>query len=179
MVGGIVVLGELAAVAMVKFSPERTGVEIGARAPDYTAVDLATGDSVTLHQAGKGSGAIVNIWATWCAPCKEEMPAMQRTYGGGRIYQAGAFRGKRALLYLTKGGPEEAYRKGAFNGDISAILRPIHRGMLQFVGFDIQAPQIVYGPVRLTDEQRKQHLASYSKRLQEIAHESPIEVGIY
>jgi NAD(P)H dehydrogenase (quinone) len=105
--------------------------------------------------------------------------AMGRIYGGERIYETGVFRGKRALLSLTTGGPEEAYRKGAFNGDITAILRPIHRGMLQFVGFDILAPQIVYGPIRLTDEQRKQHLASYAKRLQEIAHESPIEVGIY
>ncbi|MBK7600938.1 MAG: NAD(P)H-dependent oxidoreductase [Acidobacteria bacterium] len=51
--------------------------------------------------------------------------AMGRTYGGGRIYQSGVFRGKRALLSLTTGGPEDAYRKGAFNGDINGILRPI------------------------------------------------------
>lgn len=105
--------------------------------------------------------------------------AMGRVYGGDRIYETGVFRGKRALLSMTTGGPEEAYRKGAFNGDIAAILRPIHRGMLQFVGFDILAPQIVYGPIRLTDEQRKQHLASYVTRLQGIAQESPIDVGIY
>lgn len=105
--------------------------------------------------------------------------AMGRTYGGGRIYQSGVFRGKRALLSLTTGGPEDAYRKGAFNGDINGILRPIHRGMLQFVGFDVLAPQIVYGPVRLTDEQRKQQLAAYAVRLQQIARESPIDVGIY
>jgi NAD(P)H dehydrogenase (quinone) len=105
--------------------------------------------------------------------------AMGRTYGGGRIYANGVFRGKRALLSLTTGGPGEAYRKGAFNGDIHAILRPIHRGMLQFVGFDVLEPQIVYGPVRLTDEQRKHQLASYATRLQGIARESPIVVGIY
>lgn len=105
--------------------------------------------------------------------------AMGRTYGGGRIYAAGVFRGKRALLSLTTGGPEDAYRKGAFNGDITAILRPIHRGMLQFVGFDVLQPQIVYGPVRLTDEQRKLQLATYAARLQGIARESPIDVGIY
>ncbi|MCU0620563.1 MAG: TlpA family protein disulfide reductase [Gemmatimonadales bacterium] len=80
LVGGIVALLAVAAMAMVKFSPERTGVEIGERAPDYKALDIATGDSVTLREAGKGAVAIVNIWATWCAPCKEEMPAMQRTY---------------------------------------------------------------------------------------------------
>jgi len=105
--------------------------------------------------------------------------AMGRAYGGGRIYQSGVFRGKRALLSLTTGGPEKAYRKGASTGDITAILRPIHRGMLQFVGFDVLEPQIVYGPARLTDEQRKQQLAAYAARLQGIARESPIDVGIY
>ena len=105
--------------------------------------------------------------------------AMGRTYGGNRIYRSGVFRGKRALLSLTTGGPEGAYRKEAFNGDIAAILRPIQRGMLQFVGFDVLAPQIVYGPVRLTEEQRKHALAAYADRLQAIGSESPIEVGIY
>ncbi|MBK8164802.1 MAG: NAD(P)H-dependent oxidoreductase [bacterium] len=105
--------------------------------------------------------------------------AMGRLYGGGRIYETGTCRGKRALLSLTTGGPEEAYRKGAFNGDIAGILRPIQRGMLQFVGFDVLAPQIVYGPVRLTDEQRQQHLADYAARLRQIGNEAPIEVGIY
>jgi NAD(P)H dehydrogenase (quinone) len=105
--------------------------------------------------------------------------AMGRTYGGGRIYESGVFRGRRALLSLTTGGPEGAYRKGAFNGDITAILRPIHRGMLQFVGFDVLEPQIVYGPVRLTEEQRKQRLSAYAVRLHQIARESPIDVGIY
>jgi putative NADPH-quinone reductase len=105
--------------------------------------------------------------------------AMGRAYGGGRIYDTGVFRGKRALLSLTTGGPEEAYRKGAFNGDMAAILRPIQRGMLQFVGFDVLEPQIVYGPVRLTDEQRAQHLAAYGLRLRGIDRESPIDVGIY
>jgi NAD(P)H dehydrogenase (quinone) len=46
--------------------------------------------------------------------------AMGRTYGYGAIYETGKFKGKRALLSLTTGGPEEAYRKGGFNGDIAA-----------------------------------------------------------
>jgi hypothetical protein len=49
--------------------------------------------------------------------------AVGRTYGGGRVYQTGYFRGQRALLSLTT---------------------------------------IVYGPVHLTDAQRKQHLEDYS-----------------
>ncbi|MEM7343029.1 MAG: NAD(P)H-dependent oxidoreductase [Chloroflexota bacterium] len=105
--------------------------------------------------------------------------AMGRVYGGGHIYDTGVFRGKRAMLSLTTGGPADAYRKGAFNGDIDAILRPVHRGMLQFVGFDVLTPQIVYGPARMSPEERTQQLTDYAERLRQITDESPIEVGIY
>lgn len=105
--------------------------------------------------------------------------AMGRTYGGGKIYEQGIFRGKRAMLSLTTGGSEESFHKGGMNGDINAILRPIHRGILQFVGFDVLAPQIYYSPARQTDELRKAWLQAYADRLRQIERESPIEVGEY
>jgi peroxiredoxin len=81
----MVVLGVIAALAagayaLVRFGPENTGVEIGKKAPDFRLIDVATGDSVSLRTLAKGDVALINIWATWCEPCKEEMPAMQRTY---------------------------------------------------------------------------------------------------
>jgi len=105
--------------------------------------------------------------------------AMGRTYGGQRIYANGAFKGKRAMLALTTGGPMAAYVKGGFNGDINAILRPVHRGMLQFTGFEVLAPQIAYGPVRLEQDQRAELLAAYAARLKTIAAEPPFDVGLY
>jgi putative NADPH-quinone reductase len=105
--------------------------------------------------------------------------AMGRVYGGGRLHENGIFRGKRALLSLTTGGPAEAYVKGGFNGDIHAMLRPIQRGMLQFVGFAVLAPHIIYGPVRATAETRRQWLTAFAERLRKIDKETPIEVGIY
>lgn len=54
--------------------------------------------------------------------------AMGKTYGLGKVYTDGFFSGKRAMLSLTTGGPEEAYLPGGFNGDMMGILRPIHRG---------------------------------------------------
>ena len=105
--------------------------------------------------------------------------AMGRTYGGQRIYANGAFKGKRAMLALTTGGPAAAYVKGGFNGDINAILRPVHRGMLQFTGFEVLAPQIAYGPVRLEQGERAELLAAYAARLKSIASEPPFDVGIY
>jgi putative NADPH-quinone reductase len=51
--------------------------------------------------------------------------------------------------------------------------------MLQFVGFELLAPQIAYGPVRLDQGQRTELLAAYAERLKNIAGEQPFEVGIY
>jgi NAD(P)H dehydrogenase (quinone) len=105
--------------------------------------------------------------------------AMGRTYGNGHIYDTGRFKGKKALLSLTTGGPEAAYRADGFNGDLDAILRPIQRGMLEFTGFSVLAPQVVYGPVRAEDAQRAAWLAAWALRLESIASEQSIQVGRY
>lgn len=105
--------------------------------------------------------------------------AMGRVYGGGHIYETGVFKGKRAMLSLTTGGPAESYTVDGFNGDIYGILRPIHRGILEFVGFDVLTPHIVHAPVRMSNEQREYELTQYQKRLSNITEESPIEIGRY
>ena len=105
--------------------------------------------------------------------------AMGRAYGGGRVYGTGAFAGRRATLSLTTGGPAQSYQPDGFNGDLQGILRPIHRGMLQFVGFDVLAPHVVYAPVRMSQEQRGEELDRFAKRLAAIAGESPIDPGRY
>lgn len=48
----------------------------GAEAPNFEATSL-DGEPVTLA-AYEGDVVLLNIWATWCAPCREEMPSMQR-----------------------------------------------------------------------------------------------------
>lgn len=44
-------------------------------APNYTAVTL-DGNQVSLSDL-HGSVVMINVWATWCEPCREEMPALQ------------------------------------------------------------------------------------------------------
>ena len=50
----------------------------GEPAPGFTVQNLQ-GESVGLEEY-RGKVLLVNIWATWCAPCREEMPSMQRLY---------------------------------------------------------------------------------------------------
>jgi NAD(P)H dehydrogenase (quinone) len=64
-------------------------------------------------------------------------------------------------------------------GDLAGILRPIHRGMLQFTGFTVLAPQVVYGPVRQSEADRAAALAAWAARLPGLAAEEPLVVGAY
>ncbi len=47
-------------------------------APDFTLKDLK-GNQVALKNF-KGRVVFLNFWATWCPPCRREMPAMERLY---------------------------------------------------------------------------------------------------
>ncbi len=53
------------------------GVRSGeARAPEY---EVTTRDGrLVTHDSLRGRAVLVNVWATWCAPCRVEMPALQQ-----------------------------------------------------------------------------------------------------
>jgi thiol-disulfide isomerase/thioredoxin len=53
-------------------------VDIGNPAPPYWARTIA-GDSASLDGL-KGRVVLLNIWATWCGPCREEIPVLQQLH---------------------------------------------------------------------------------------------------
>lgn len=66
-------LAALAACAPGSDPPR--AVEVGREAPNYAARSLA-GDSVSLALL-RGKPVLLNVWATWCAPCREEVPYLE------------------------------------------------------------------------------------------------------
>jgi thiol-disulfide isomerase/thioredoxin len=98
IVGGLLV----GAGAMVWFEAGSTRVEVGKAAPEFRAIDLRSGDPVSLRNRYRGQVTLVNIWATWCLPCKVEMPSMEK------LYQSLGSQGfKIAAVSIDQGDPAE------------------------------------------------------------------------
>jgi thiol-disulfide isomerase/thioredoxin len=53
---------------------------VGTTAPAFNAVTLDTPPQPRSFANYKGKPVLLNIWATWCAPCREEMPSIERLY---------------------------------------------------------------------------------------------------
>ena len=77
----------IAGASWVAISADNSGVttsgaipapQAGFAAPDFT-LKTPDGTSYTLSEL-HGQAVLVNLWATWCPPCRAEMPAIERMY---------------------------------------------------------------------------------------------------
>jgi len=54
-------------------------VPAGDIASEFKLEDAFSGETISLHSL-KGKVVFLNVWATWCGPCREEMPSMETLY---------------------------------------------------------------------------------------------------
>ncbi|MBI5842310.1 MAG: TlpA family protein disulfide reductase [Chloroflexi bacterium] len=57
---------------------ESTAPQVGFLAPDFT-LNTMDGQVYTLSKL-RGNAVLINLWATWCPPCRAEMPAIEKVY---------------------------------------------------------------------------------------------------
>lgn len=77
--GGVRVMAALLLAVLVAGCAERPDrVAVGERMPRYAGETLA-GETLDLA-ALRGAVVLVNVWATWCFPCRREMPALQQMH---------------------------------------------------------------------------------------------------
>jgi len=117
---GIIAGLALGAVFLIRAGKRIEPVEVGRRAPDFRAVNLTTGDSLAFQDTYKGQVVLVNIWATWCAPCRDEMPAMEK------LYQEFGPKGfKIAAVSIDDGNPKDVL---AFAKELGFTFDILHDG---------------------------------------------------
>ena len=74
----LVVVTGLLLLAGCSGGPPRSSVAVGKEAPDFTLVNMQ-GERVSLSDY-RGQVVVINFWATWCPPCREEKPTMESLY---------------------------------------------------------------------------------------------------
>ena len=72
------------------------------------------------------------------------------------------------MLLFTTGGPSEMFQPGIF-GSMDDFLFHIHRGMLEFVGYQVLDPVITYGPAHMADQERAAALEMVKESITRIA----------
>lgn len=96
--------------------PPRTGDTIpvtrtvdGAEVPWFAAARLGGGDTVTVADL-RGSPVLLNLWATWCPPCRHETPYLETIAErwGGRLRVVGVTVDNRGSEQLARSFLEQA-----------------------------------------------------------------------
>ncbi|MGC5797677.1 TlpA family protein disulfide reductase [Sphingomonas sp. NFX23] len=68
----------MACAALMATSAAPAAVKVGERAPDF---EMTLIDGTKVHNADlRGQVVVLNFWATWCGPCKAELPLLDSYY---------------------------------------------------------------------------------------------------
>ncbi len=82
-------------------------------------------------------------------------------YGGGKWYDRGGLKGRRAMLAVSTGCYPAMCGPDGINGDMDMILWPIQNGILRFAGFEVLPPYLAYSVAYRTEAERARELDRY------------------
>ncbi|MES2125366.1 MAG: TlpA disulfide reductase family protein [Gemmatimonadota bacterium] len=135
MVGAIVAGLGIGAWALTRYAPPAEGPQFGQRAPDYRVPMVTTGDSIQLRSHYAGKVTLINLWATWCGPCRKEMPSIER------LYQSYKDRGFRVAAVSVDEGDDEPVRNFASEFGLTFDLLHDRSGRIQQLYQVVGVPQ--------------------------------------
>ena len=73
----VVLVGAVVAAVLLTSGGKKAA---GSAAPNFTLANLQDGKGSISLASYKGKPVLVNFWATWCVPCKDEMPLLQAAH---------------------------------------------------------------------------------------------------
>ncbi len=76
----VVLLGGVLAMATHYLGDELFPITVGSQAPQFSASTLDAVPRTKTLDDYKGKVILLNVWATWCPPCREEMPSIERLH---------------------------------------------------------------------------------------------------
>src|SRR5690606_31501848 len=101
----ILILGVGLWVATRVLADELFPVAVGTRAPEFSAMTLDAEPRQVSLSDHRGEVVLLNIWATWCLPCRKEMPSIEQ------LHQRYSEHGLRVLaVSIDNAGAEQAIR---------------------------------------------------------------------
>lgn len=95
-------------------------------------------------------------------------------YGRSAVFENGKLRGKRAMVCVTTGAPEQAFGNGSLNGNLLDLLAPLHRGVLGFTGMMVLPPFACFHVPYAGNAGRQAMLDAYRQRLEQLDRLTPL-----
>ncbi len=122
LVGAFVLLAGGGLLGATRFlGDELFPVTVGSRAPDFQATTLDIPPRTKTLKDYRGQVVLLNIWATWCAPCRIEMPSIEA------LHRALGPRGLKVVA-VSIDDPGQDDRIRAFAEELGLTFEILHDG---------------------------------------------------
>jgi thiol-disulfide isomerase/thioredoxin len=99
-------------------------VRAGKRAPDFALAAVGTANSKLRLADFRGHPVVVSFWATWCPPCRKEMPELAMEYQANRTSGLVVLAVNEEALETDRQGRPVYRKKAAHDSSAGKLLLP-------------------------------------------------------